>query len=125
MINPKDVLDEGFRFSDTPSDGAGAMRGVWSVPADLPYFAGHFPGQPTLPAVAILDLTLELIRRWPGFEKAELGGVESAKFSAVVEPGADVAVSLTRSGSEWRAEWKLDGACGGVAAANLRLRVRV
>ncbi len=119
MINPKTVANEGFR-SVSP---APEMRVRWSVPADLLYFAGHFPGSPTLPAVAMVDLTLELVRRWPGFERAELATMKSAKFSAVVTPGAEVEVSLTRevipSGiEEWRAEWTVAGA----AAASFRFR---
>jgi 3-hydroxymyristoyl/3-hydroxydecanoyl-(acyl carrier protein) dehydratase len=119
MINPKTLASEGFR-SVSP---APEMRIQWSVPADLPYFAGHFPGNPTLPAVAMIDLSLELVRQWPGFERAELSILKSAKFSAVVTPGAEVEVLLTRevipSGiEEWRAEWTLAGA----AAASFRFR---
>lgn len=122
MINPKDVASLGFRALSDPPE----MRVAWTVPQDLPYFEGHFPGNPTLPAVAMVDLTLELVRRWPGFERAELSLLKTAKFASVIGPGDSVEVSLTRdlssplvaSGVEWRAEWKLNsrGAGDGVAA---------
>lgn len=98
------------------------MRVQWTVPSDLPYFAGHFPGSPTLPAVAMIDLTLELMRQYPGFKNAELSAVKSAKFSAVIGPGAEVEIKVLRDatsplraeGIEWRAEWRILG--GEVAA---------
>lgn len=121
MINPKDVLARGFRTLAPPPE----MRVQWIVPADLPYFAGHFPGSPTLPAVAMIDLTLELMRQWPGYKNAEVSAVKSAKFSAVIGPGTEVEIKILRDaasplrseGIDWRAEWKIIG--GEVAASFL------
>lgn len=127
MINPKDVANGGIREVETST----GTRYRWSIPHDLPYFAGHFPGRPTLPGVAMIDLTLELVRRSAGFERAELFRMKSAKFTAVVLPGSEVEIFLTRgesasTGSEWRAEWRLNGGDGSqVGAASFHFGVRL
>jgi|GEM_PF-985954 len=122
MINPKDLVAGGFREVAPPPERV--VR--WTVPRDLAYFDGHFPGQPTLPAVAMVDLSLELVRRWPGFEMAELHTLRLAKFTAVISPGAEVQVSLVRENpegsvegrAEWRAEWSVElEECASVPAA--------
>ncbi|MBS1961824.1 MAG: hypothetical protein JST04_06385 [Bdellovibrionales bacterium] len=115
------MLGPGFRTLSPPPE----MRVQWTVPESLPYFAGHFPGSPTLPAVAMIDLTLEFMRQWPEFKNAELSAVKSAKFSAVIGPGAEVEIKILRDaasplraeGIDWRAEWRLVG--GEVAATFL------
>lgn len=126
MINPKDVTSVGFREVESSA----GERYRWVVPADLPYFEGHFPGRPTLPAVAMIDFTLELVRRRPGFERAELGRLKAAKFTAVIVPGSEVEVTVTRDHSasvqtSWKAEWRLDHGDGGAdVAANFHFDVR-
>ncbi len=126
MINPKDVAQAGFRELAPPP----GLRVRWTVPTDLPYFAGHFPGNPTLPAVAMIDLTLELVRRWPGFERAELTALKSAKFAAVISPGAELEITVNRDAERrpaWQADWRLDGGNGfgdGVRAASFGFDVQ-
>tara|TARA_R110002049_G_scaffold53696_4_gene149839 strand:+ start:3331 stop:3651 length:321 start_codon:yes stop_codon:yes gene_type:complete len=39
----------------------------WIVPKDHPSFAGHFPGNPTLPGVVLLDVALHNIATATGF----------------------------------------------------------
>lgn len=127
MINPKDVASRGIRARSESDES----RFTWIVPSDLPYFEGHFPGAPTLPGVAMIDLTLELVRRQPGFARAELVKLKSAKFTAVVGPGTELDVVLTRDAAvsgeaAWRAEWKTLNKTDGtpVPAASFLLSVR-
>lgn len=55
------------------------------VPERCPFFAGHFPSRPVLPAVGQLALLLELVRHIdPG---CWIAGADAVKFSRPVSPG--------------------------------------
>lgn len=67
--------------------------GRWRLTGDEDFFAGHFPGRPTLPGVLMLESIAQLgayavlsdervAGRLPLF-----GGVERARFRRQVEPG--------------------------------------
>jgi 3-hydroxyacyl-[acyl-carrier-protein] dehydratase len=68
-------------------------RAFWTVPADHPAFAGHFPGRPIVPGVLLLDRVLALAMA--GCDLAGLT-VASAKFLSPVGPGETLEFS-------WRA----------------------
>jgi 3-hydroxyacyl-[acyl-carrier-protein] dehydratase len=57
-----------------------------SVAADHPAYAGHFPGQPILPGVVLLDEVLHTLAARRGCEVA-VGQLRSAKFPSPVRPG--------------------------------------
>lgn len=57
----------------------------WRVPADLIYLNGHFPNQPVVPAVAILDAAVELLRHVAG-SNGRLHSVKNAKFTSPLLP---------------------------------------
>lgn len=64
------------------------------VDPDLPWFRGHFPGQPLLPGVAQLDWVMHYATRLlaPG---KRFASVESIKFQRPVLPGAQLALTLS------------------------------
>jgi 3-hydroxymyristoyl/3-hydroxydecanoyl-(acyl carrier protein) dehydratase len=77
-------------------------RSSHEIAADHPGFAGHFPGQPVLPAVVqLLDLVLpEVAATWP-----ELGSVRELrrlKFLRPVLPGDTVDLVLVREAAAIR-----------------------
>jgi len=55
---------------------------TWTVPADHPAFAGHFPGQPIVPGVVLVDRAILLAGPLPGVCR-----IASAKFFSPVGPG--------------------------------------
>jgi 3-hydroxymyristoyl/3-hydroxydecanoyl-(acyl carrier protein) dehydratase len=57
-----------------------------SIPAHHPAYAGHFPGNPVLPGVVLLDATLSALER-AGHGVAGGWEINSAKFQSAVRPG--------------------------------------
>jgi hypothetical protein len=103
VINPE--LE--FRFDLGQLDLAPqAFHVDWVVPQKLSYFEGHFPSEAVLPAVGIVDATVELLRQALGDPMLELTSIKSAKFSQPIRPGDKIRIRVSRtSSSQWRAEW--------------------
>ena len=109
------MIDPGTEFQFTPHAAHCAAPAThtrcystdWVVPESLPYFNGHFPGLPVLPAVAIIDATAELIGQALGTGAANLTGVKSAKFMSPITPGLSLNIYIHEiSATEWLAEWR-------------------
>lgn len=68
------------------------------LPADHPSAAGHFPGNPLVPGVLLLDEVLAEAREW----LHQSGGrwcIERAKFVSPVAFGTPFRITLTSPGS--------------------------
>lgn len=66
----------------------------WVLAADHPAFAGHFPGEPILPGVAILAAVLDAIGTRAGLSGRSHWRV--AKFHSPARPGDALLIALTR-----------------------------
>ncbi len=65
-----------------------------TVPADHPSLAGHFPGNPVVPAVVILDRVLEAVKTQQ--PKAQLIGLPVVKFVLPLKPDVEFVISLSQ-----------------------------
>ena len=71
------------------------------IPADHPAFAGHFPGHPVLPGVAVLSLVMQVLSERPALAQ-RVGAtprIDNAKFLHPVGPGSTLRVVLKEQGS--------------------------
>ncbi|MCB0393657.1 MAG: hypothetical protein KDD25_03825 [Bdellovibrionales bacterium] len=96
MIDPQEkfVLSEVAEVSQGQLGGETPFRGVFTVKIepDLPYFDGHFPDNPVLPAIAFCDLA-EMAAKKMGV----LEGIQNyrvAKFMAPVLPNQTVQIEV-------------------------------
>jgi 3-hydroxymyristoyl/3-hydroxydecanoyl-(acyl carrier protein) dehydratase len=72
---------------------AGELRWTFTVPATTPFFGGHFPGHPILPGVVALSWMLAAAEKLRGQALGPLT-LLNAKFQLVIEPGAEVELTL-------------------------------
>lgn len=63
----------------------------WTVPADHPAFAGHFPGTPILPGAVLLDTVLNSIAAATGIA-LDTCEISSVKFLSPASPGDELVI---------------------------------
>lgn len=71
---------------------------IWTVPVDHPAFAGHFPGTPIVPGVALLDMALHHIAEAAGLA-LDTCTIGSVKFLSPAQPGDEVMIEHTVTAS--------------------------
>ena len=70
-----------------------------TIPHDLVYFDGHFPGSPVVPGVVQIQWAIELARRYLGAD-GTFAGMDALKFQHVMLPGISVTLSLRWGASD-------------------------
>lgn len=63
------------------------------VPADHPAFAGHFPGNPIVPGVLLLDAAVHAVQQSDA--AAQACQISAAKFLSPVGPGETLTMTCT------------------------------
>jgi len=78
-----------------------SARGRWHLTGDEAFFAGHFPGRPTLPGVLMVEALAQLgavallsDERYAG-KLPLFGGIDKARFRAQVVPGDTLELEAT------------------------------
>lgn len=88
------------------SDAAAEVR--FRIDAGFPYFEGHFPGNPIVPAVAQVGWILVAVEAWIG-RPLERYRLSRFKFAQPLRPEVEVRVSLERTGGRVAARIYSDG----------------
>jgi 3-hydroxymyristoyl/3-hydroxydecanoyl-(acyl carrier protein) dehydratase len=88
--------------------GSEPSSGEFTVPHDHPSLAGHFPGDPIVPGVVLLERIVALVGA--ALAPARLVAVTSVKFLSPVRPGQTVALSWRdRADGDTQFECRCDG----------------
>ena len=78
-----------------------------TVDSNLPSFKGHFPGNPILPAVSIIDISLYLLENIKSPISYNTIEVKRSKFMAMVEPNQEIDIEAeSDDGTNWRILWR-------------------
>lgn len=77
------------------------------VAADHPSLPGHFPGNPIVPGVVLLDRIAAAIER---VHDARFARIDSVKFLAPLRPEQDAELRIARDGTRVRFRIDRDGA---------------
>jgi 3-hydroxyacyl-[acyl-carrier-protein] dehydratase len=117
-------------------DEGKSIRGIKNVTMNEPFFAGHFPGYPVMPAVLVIEalaqiasiLAWKIAGRTPGDGSLIFfAGIDNARFRRQVRPGDQLVLEsevqrLVRGIGKFAVRAKVDGEI--VAEADLMAAMR-
>ncbi len=79
---------------------------LW-VDEAYPAFKGHFPENPVLPAVSIIDLSLRLLAQWEPQLSLTDFRIEKTRFKSMIHPGQKVDIEIDHlAPHNWLVTWK-------------------
>jgi 3-hydroxymyristoyl/3-hydroxydecanoyl-(acyl carrier protein) dehydratase len=119
MIQPEIVFKNMY-----PAGSERPQALTWKVDPQLPYFNGHFPQTPILPAIAIVDASTYLLQCALGRPDLAVQAVTVAKFMSPIVPDQTVHIELHKEAEkEWQIDWKDGSTSAGRLLATLRVQL--
>jgi 3-hydroxymyristoyl/3-hydroxydecanoyl-(acyl carrier protein) dehydratase len=74
------------------------LSGSCLMAADMPFFNGHFPGLPIMPAAAQIEMIQELLQQHADWNTLIAGGI-GLKFTGRIQPNDSLTIRLQRRSS--------------------------
>jgi 3-hydroxyacyl-[acyl-carrier-protein] dehydratase len=73
------------------------IEALAEVPADSPWFSGHFPGEPILPGIALVHIVKQAITQdaLKKGEELQLHALKRVRFTQPVRPGDTLSVNIS------------------------------
>jgi len=104
------------------------IEALAEVPADSPWFSGHFPGEPILPGIALVHIVEQAIAQFAlsRGERFHLHVLKRVRFTQPVRPGDTLTVKVTgeEKDTEFLFNFKVanskDVVCSGLMVAKKR-----
>jgi 3-hydroxyacyl-[acyl-carrier-protein] dehydratase len=75
------------------------------IRADHPSLAGHFPGNPIVPGVLLLDEVLAALTEWR--EDIHVAAIRSVKFLAPVKPEQPFTISISGQDGSYEVDFRI------------------
>jgi 3-hydroxyacyl-[acyl-carrier-protein] dehydratase len=113
MVDPFEIVES--------SAGENGRTVRVRIPTDCPYFEGHFPGQPILPAIGQLELITTVLEKL-GEPLRTIAAVDALRMSRPVGPGETLQLLLSTVEPDGRLRFTLTGEAGLVTRGSLVLR---
>ena len=114
-----------IRFDD-PVDSRweeGEIRARIRVPADSPWFDGHFPGEPVLPGIAQLGMVHDLICRVLG-QQLPVARVSRVRFRQMIRPEQHLTLTVQRDEATGSHRFRITGGEGSICTGQLTLAAK-
>ncbi|HMB54550.1 MAG TPA: hypothetical protein VKU40_14635 [Thermoanaerobaculia bacterium] len=112
-MSKDDMSKDGLRIGRVVVDEAGGRRVAIEVSPDSPWFEGHFPGHPVLPAMAQIGLVARLA------PKGAIASLDGLRLAQAVHPGDLLTLTLvTAAGDEERGRFSLSRDGDGAAVSS-------
>ena len=107
-----------YRLNKIGRSNENEFRADVQVPADSPWFDGHFPGEPVLPGLAQISMVFDMIQKASGGAWC-VSGVSRIRFKRIVRPEERleiIAVPLAKQTDAFSFRIQVEGelACSGV-----------
>ncbi len=103
----KEILNS---FKSLKTEQENRVQFELKIPESLSCFSGHFPGQPVLPAVALIDLSHFFITQaFPKIHSAALKSLPYLKIKSNVVPGQLCLIEVVRNSAlDYLICWKTE-----------------
>jgi 3-hydroxymyristoyl/3-hydroxydecanoyl-(acyl carrier protein) dehydratase len=92
-----------------------------TIPHDLIYFNGHFPGAPIVPGVAQIKWAIELAGRYLG-ASGTFAGMDALKFQHVMLPGISLTLALRWSAPDGKLHFSYQSDRARYGSGRIRFR---